>query len=109
MTFTNMARGRVRARGSHDVVAVDVSRRLTQHLRRLDEHRSRIEYVERSVDDFATEVVQLSSRLAAVERRLIELQVAADRVPDPAQPASPDATAGPRPAASGGGHESVTH
>ncbi|MGH3357706.1 MAG: hypothetical protein ACRDO7_02805 [Nocardioidaceae bacterium] len=76
MTFTNMARGKIRARGAHDCVPVDVSRRLTQHLRRLDEHRSRIEYVERTADDVATEVGQLSSRLAAVERRLIELQVA---------------------------------
>lgn len=77
MSFTNIARGRVRRRGPDNPAPVDVSRRLTQHLRRLDEHRSRIEYVERAVDDVATEFVQLSSRLAAVERRLVELQVAA--------------------------------
>lgn len=101
MTFTNIARGRIRARDSQDVVPVDVSRRLTQHLRRLDEHRSRIEYVERSADDVATEIGQLSSRLAAVERRLIELQVAAGSAPEPQPNSSLRAESG--------GYEPIAH
>lgn len=76
MTFADLARGTVRVRRAQDGVPVDVTRRLTQHLRRLDEHRGRIEYVERTVDDLATELGYLSSRLAAVERRLVELHVA---------------------------------
>src|SRR5690606_32263520 len=89
MTFTKMPRGRVRARGSDHGIPLDVSRRIAQQGRRLDEHRSRIEYVERGLDDGATEIVQLASRLAAVERRLVELQVAADHASATKRPAAP--------------------
>ncbi|UPK74705.1 hypothetical protein MU582_20065 [Nocardioidaceae bacterium SCSIO 66511] len=71
----DIARGTRRRSPDH---TVETERRLTKHLRRLDEHRNRIEYVEGVVDDTTTDLGQLAGRLAALERRLVELQVAAD-------------------------------
>lgn len=91
MTFGlgDVARG-TRRRGT-DCAPEDVNRRLTQHLRRLDEHRNRIDLTERMVDDMATELGDIAGRMAALERRLVELHVAVmrrdrdDAVPEAAQ------------------------